>query len=296
MSGVPRSAGRQVPPRPRRTFDRSVALAHFRWEILRRTAEYRADMHDILGSMAHTIGRTDTQLQRECLENGGIIPRVLGAEFSSPEHYDAVCRRYGLAVLVHPDVPLSVDEMAAFPVFADTPARQPAVTDPVRLRHVARRGGNVSPRTIRRMFALKPVEPGPFRLTLKRIHLGRLERILAVFDARTQGHSFRRIAKDLRLSLDQAKGAWATARLLIAKWFDFESHLRSCPECHRYLEGKRDRMCARAEQQIGLRRTGGSRLRPTNADALELLGARAQEDLPARRAGGSWRGRRRHHG
>ena len=111
------------------------------------------------------------------------------------------------------------------------------------------------------MFAQKPVEPGPFRPTLKRIHLGRLERILAVFDARTQDHSFRRIATDLRLSLDQAKRAWATARILIAKWFDFDSHLRSCPACHRYLEGQRDRMCARAEQQIGLRSTGGSRLR-----------------------------------
>jgi hypothetical protein len=55
-------------------------------------------------------------------------------------------------------------------------------------------------------------------------------------------------------------------------------------------------MCARAEQQIGLRRTGGSRLRPTNTDTLELLCARAQEDLPARRAGGSGRGRRRHDG
>jgi hypothetical protein len=215
---------------------------------------------------------------------GGVILPAFGDAVGNPEHYDSICRRYGLRTLIHPRVRFSDDEMAAFPVFADTPARQPVVKDPVRLRHLARRGGDVSPRTLRRLFTTKPIAAGPFRLSAKRLHLGRLEMILAVFDACIQGTSFRRIGTDLQLSLDQVKRAWAMARRLVPKWFDFEPHLRACAECQRYGDGNRDRMCAKAEQQIGLRATGGSRLRPLSARRLELLHARRQGELPARRS------------
>jgi len=209
---------------------------------------------------------------------------AFGDGVGDPEGYDGICRRYGLRTLIHPEVRFSDDEMAAFPVFADTPARQPVVKDLTRLRHVARRGGDISSRTLRRLFTTTPVAAGPFRPSAKRIHLGRLEMLFAVFDARTQGTSFRRIATDLDLDPDQVNRAWATARRLVSKWFDFESHLRSCAECQRYGDGKRDRMCGKAEQQIGLRATGGSRLRPRSAGGLELLHARRQGELPARRS------------
>jgi hypothetical protein len=281
MSGERRPAHK----RPRRYFDRSIALARFRWEILRRTAEYQADICNIIRSIAATIGCSEARLKQDCLEGGGIILPVFGDGSSSREHYDKICARYGLTALIHPEVSFSIKEMAAFPIFGDTPERQPVVKDRAVLRRVARHGGDISPRTLRRIFEKKRVEAGPFRLKLKRIHLGRLDTILAVFDARTiRRESFRRIAEDLRLSLDQAKRAWQTARRLISKWFDFEGHLSSCEECQQYAKGRRDRMCVKAEQQIGLRTTGGSRLRLTHPDALDLLHARLRHELPARRS------------
>lgn len=295
MSAAPRPALRSAHPRPRRTFDRSIAMARFRWEILCRTAEYRADFREIIRSMSATMGCTETQLERDCLEGGGIILPVFGDGLSSREHYDKICRRYGLTALIHPGVPFSDDEMAAFPVFTDTPKRQPVVQNRTLLRRVAMRGGDISPRTGRRIFAKRAVDVGPFQLKLDRIHLGRLDMMLAVFDAHTQGTPLRRIAKDLGLNLDQAKRAWGTARRLISKWFDFESHSKSCARCQLYQHGQRDRMCAKVEQQIGLRTTGGSRLRPMSDGALELLHARLQGELPARGSftdPGSRRGKR----
>jgi hypothetical protein len=254
-------------------------VARFRWEILRRTAEYQAVIRDILHRMAETMGWTDARLRRDCLNNGGVVLKTFG-----DEQYDKVCNRYGLTVLIHPEVAFSDDEMAAFPLFADTPARQPVVRDPARLRRVARRGGYVDPRTLRRIFRQRRVKSDPFQLSRKRFHRGRFEKMLVVFDSHVGGKPLVRIAKELGLSPDQTKRAWAGAQRLISKWVDFDSHLICCETCQRYLHGARDRMCAKAEQQIGLHRTGGSRLRPMREDRLALLQARSQGELPARRA------------
>src|SRR2546425_6595075 len=122
--------------RPRRVFDRSIVLARCRWECLRRTAEYRADAFGIIREAAASVGWSEEKLAsvgwseeklaRYCLENGGVLEPPAG---DRRDHYDVLLARYGVVVLMHPDVPFSEDEMAAFPIFADTPHRQPTVQD-----------------------------------------------------------------------------------------------------------------------------------------------------------------------
>jgi len=76
--------------------------------------------------VAKCVGWDEANLERYCIEHDpGILTRVFGHGPASPEHYDKVCERYGLTVLVHPRVAFSDDEMAAFPIFADTPRGNP---------------------------------------------------------------------------------------------------------------------------------------------------------------------------
>lgn len=267
--------------RPRRVLDRSIILARCRWECLRRTAAYHTDIAGIIRDVAASRGWTEDKLERDCLENGA---GVLDPARFNDEHYRELCARYGLVVLVHPAVIFSEAEMAAFPIFADTPARQPKVKDQAALRRFARHGGELIRRSQRRIFATAPVPAGPFRLDReKRLHLGRFDETLAVFDARVAGRPFKAIATALRLSLHQVKRAWKTARYLIPNWLDLESHFDTCATCLACIREKGDRWCATAELQIGLPPTGRSRSR-TSAERLDLLAARQGGLLPARRS------------
>jgi hypothetical protein len=266
---------------PRRVFDRSVVLAGCRWECLRRTADYRVDAFRIIREAAQSMGWSQEKFARYCLEHGGVLEPPAGA---GRDPYDETCARYGLIVLMHPDVRFTDDEMAAFPLFADTPKWQPKVKDRAALlQRFAKGGMDLSLRTQRRLFAKERVPSGRLQLNLKRVRHGHFDQTLAVFDARVAGKSFRVIAKALGLSLPQAKRAWETARCLIPKWLDLESHVATCPTCLAYLRNKRDRWCAAVELQIGLRPTGLSRLRPS-AERLDILAARQEGHLPARRS------------
>ncbi len=220
-------------------------MARCRWECLRRTAAYRTDIGGIIRDVAASRGWTEEKLERDCRHNGG---GVLEPATFNDQHYHELCARYGLAVLVHPAVIFSETEMAAFPIFADTPVRQPKVKDQAALRRFARHGGEPSRRSQRRIFAIARVPAGPFRLDRKkRLHLGRFDETLAVFDARVAGRAFKAIATALGLSLHQVKRAWKTARYLIPEWLDFESHVATCPTCLACLREKRDRWFAAAE-------------------------------------------------
>ncbi len=279
------SATRQTShPRPRRAFDRSVALARYRWEILRRTSEYRVAFRETSRSIAKKLGCTEDRLNQHCLENQGILGRIFGEGLSSGEHYDQTCARFGLTVLMHPHVSFSDDGMAAFPVFADAPRRQPVLIDRGLLRRVAMKGRGISRRAQRQIFAKKLVETGPFQPQVKRIHLDLLDTMLAVFDARTARKRFARIAQDLGLSIDQVKRAWRMASIEIDRWSDFEAHLKECAECQKCLQGRRDRYCPVVERRIGLRSSRGVQLHATREQDLDLLNARHQGQLPARRA------------
>jgi hypothetical protein len=271
-------------PRPRRTFDRSIALARYRWEILRRTSEYRTAFRETCRGIAATLECTEAHLSQHCLKNGGILERVFGEGFSSAEHYDQICARFGLTVLMHPYVAFSDDEMAAFPVFADAPRRQPVLKDRVLLRRVAMKGGDISRRAQRRIFARKLVETGPFQPQVQRIHLDHLDTMLAVFDAHTARKSFARIAQDLGLSIDQVKRAWRVASVEIDRLSDFETHLKECAECQKCLQGRRDRYCPVVERRIGLRSSRGVQLHATLEQDLDLLNARHHGQIPARRS------------
>jgi len=259
-------------------------LARYRWEILRRTSHYRADFRETSSSIAATLGWTESRLQQYCLENEGILDSVFGEGCSSTEHYGKTCARYGVTVLIHPDVSFSDDEMADFPIFADAPRRQPVVINRPLLRRVAMRGGAINLSTQRRIFAKRLVEPGPFQLNVKRIRLHHLDTRLAVFDAHTAGKTFARIAKDLGLSVDQTKRAWRAARVEINNWFDIGTHIKECVQCLACLRGDRNRYCRTVELQIGLRSSRGSQLYATPDLNLELLNARHKREIPARRS------------
>jgi hypothetical protein len=261
--------------------DRSIILARCRWECLRRTAAYQTDIARIIRDVAAARGWTEEKLERDCLEHGAGVLEPAG--LNNPQYHE-LCARYGLVVLVHPAVILSEAEMAAFPIFADTPVWQLKVKDQAALRRFARRGGELGRRSQRRIFAIARVPAGPFLLDRKkRLRLGRFDETLAVFDAHVAGKPFNAIATALGLSLHQVKRAWKTAQYLIPKWLDLESHIATCPTCLACIRKKGDRWCAAAELQIGLPPTGRSRSR-TSAERLDILAARQGGLLPARRS------------
>jgi hypothetical protein len=276
-----------VPPKSasgRRVFDRSVAFARCRWECLRRSREYREQTWKIIDAVAKSMKWDAAKLEQYCLDEGGILERGSGDGAASGAYYDAICARYGVRVLMHPDVSFSDDQMARFPVFADTPRRQSVVRDQALLRRVARRGGDISPRTLRRVFIKKKVEAGPFQMPVERLHFHRFDSMLAVFDARIAGKQFSLIANELGQSLNQVKRAWRLARVLIEKWLDFERHIATCRLCQACIEGRRDRYCGVIEAEIGVRAAPGPRLQPMPDQALALVNARVKGHLPARRS------------
>ena len=140
MNAAPRASNGR---RPRRVFDRAIALAWCRWEILRRTSRYRAEVRRLVEETSRMVGWAPSRYDEHCLADGGVVDRAFDTVVA--QHYDEICARYGLTVVMHHEAALSDDDMAAFPVFADTPRRQLTVRDPALLRRVARRGGDVKP-------------------------------------------------------------------------------------------------------------------------------------------------------
>jgi len=129
---------------------------------------------------------------------------------------------------------------------------------------------------------LKNHTQGPFQLTAKRVRYDDLDRMLDIFDAHTAGRPLTEIARTRAITVEEAKGMWRRARMLIEHWLDIASHLESCAECQACLQGHRERYCPALELQIGVGRSASSRLHPLPDRALELLSARQRGDLPAR--------------
>jgi hypothetical protein len=268
----------------RRVIDRSILFARYRWECLRRTGEYEAAVREVIRDTAEVRKCSETDVVSDCLRSGGIVEPVFGDGPAGQQQYQRLCTKYGLGVLIHPDVVFSDDDMAAFPVFEDTPGRQFVVRDPALLKRIARTGGDVDPKTLRAVFVKKSVTPGPFQLAVQRARLPRLDAAFAVFDARMAKTSFSVIATELGMSLDQAKRAWRTARRVIGQWLHFESHLDSCRQCQAYQNRRREMGCAEFERQLGVRVAGRARLRHMPDKQLESVLARKYSTLPAKRA------------
>lgn|SRR5262249_21366336 len=111
----PLKTKRSLSTAPRGAYDRSVALARWRWECLRRSAAYRAEFAKVMHGVAHGVGWDVARLELSCLRAGaGILEREFGSG-PGAEHYDTVCQRYGLVVLVHPGVAFSEDRWQRFP-------------------------------------------------------------------------------------------------------------------------------------------------------------------------------------
>ena len=276
--------GRIAESRARRIFDRSIALARYRWEILRRTLAYRAAFFETGRSIAATLQQTESELYQYCQDHDGTLPSVFGEGFSSLEHYDEVCARFGLTSLLHPDISISDSEMAVFPIFADTPRRQPVLLNRLALRRARIWGATISLRTPRGIFGKRVVQAGAFQPKVKRIHLPRLAMRLAVFDARAAGKPLKRIAKELGLSVDQAKRAWRAMRVEIDHWVDIGTHVKDCPRCQASLQEHRGQYCPVFELQIGLRSARGVQLHARREQELDRLNARHQGGIPARRS------------
>jgi hypothetical protein len=283
----PSNHGSKARGNTRRVFDRSVTFARCRWECLRRTAEYRAEIRTIINAVAKSLRWPPEKLERHCLNDSGIIERGSGEAAASGAYYDAVAARYGLTVLMHPDVAFSEDQMAAFPIFADTPSRQDVVKDPALLRRIARRGGEITVRLQRRIFRREQLPLGPFQLPVERINFARFDLSIRVFDARVNEEAkFSKIAEKEMQTVDQVKRGWRLARRLIVRWLDLDNHIQSCAECQTALSRNADRYCDAAERQIRVRGTRGPRLYPMTDKQLALLHGSRNGELPARSA---WR-------
>lgn len=233
---------------PRRIFDREIAHAIARWEILRRTRAYRDTVDAWLkpGGDGH-------------LADGVVAIDAWDRDVSG--RYDADCARFGLRFLWHPDAEFTEDTMAGYPVFRDTPSRQrrpkhvitgeraqqappdqqaalKALGDQQKRAYQAKVQGHPdwSQRVRQRHFGGVRVPPGPWQLPGRWAHLDNLRWYLRVLDLRRGSLPFSRIAEQLGISVDQAKRAWGVARRLVDAglepgWAPIETHLATCKRC-----------------------------------------------------------------
>lgn len=290
-------------PSRRRIFDLAITLACYRWELLRRNPNYQRDVQRWI-DRGYTVFTT------------GVIHIPFDLTVNRP--YQADCAKWGLRLLLHPNVVISEEDMAGFPVFVDTPPRQRKVKDEAAWeRWVQRlpidgvivRVGNrkirrvshvkdLHDRDLRRYFRIEEVPKGPFQLPSKRKHLRKFDWYLTVFDQHKAGRKFDTIAKALSISVHQAKRAFRIARRLI-QWSDklkgsdeaIQDHFKGCPECRsRSKASTRDwshgGWCPKMERLIE-RQTGISVhrwLRESTKPERELatLAARKKGELPAR--------------
>jgi len=272
-----------MPSKPRRVYDRAFAIARCRWECLRRTAGYRADVRAAIRKGAKSFNMKPGAFEEYCLKEGGVIEPPSGTD--ARKEYDEVRMRYGLRVIIHYDVALSLDEIADYPIFLDTPHRQPKIKNKAMLRRFAISGlTDLTGRTRRRIFSTRDVDRGPFQLNAKRIDLTCFDRDLAVFDLRADGAQFKTIAKRLGISVDQAKRAWRRTSTLVPNWLAVESHVRDCVTCQAYANGRRSRGCAKLELQLGRGATHSLGSINMPEGQLGLVNARTRGELPARRS------------
>jgi hypothetical protein len=229
--------------RARRVFDREIARAIARWEVLRRTRAYR----DTVDAWLKPDG--DGRL-----EDGVVMTDI-------SQRYEADCARFGVRLLFHYDTEVSDEAMAAFPIFADTPRRQgrpkyvitreqerhappdqqamlKALADKQERAYQAKVFGhpNWSQRTRERHFGDVSVPPGPCQLPSRWVHLDNLRWYLSVLDLRRDSVPFARVAKQLGISVHQAKRAWRVAGELVdaglePSWASIEGHLGTCTRC-----------------------------------------------------------------
>ena len=271
-----------MPRKPRRVYDRAFAIARCRWECLRRTAGYRADVRAAIEKGARSFNMQLGAFEEYCRKEGGVIEPPSGAD--AGKEYDEVRVRYGLRVIVHYDVALSLNEIADYPIFLDTPRRQPKIKNKAVLQRFAISRTDLTDRTRSRIFSTRDVDRGPFQLNAKRIDLTYFDRDLAVFDLRADGATFKTIAKRLGISEDQAKRAWRRTSTLIPSWLEFESHVLDCVTCQAYVNGGRARGCAKFQLQLGRGATHSVGSINMPEGQLEWVNARTRGELPARRS------------
>jgi len=255
------------PPR-RRVFDLAITLACYRWEFLRRNSRYQLDVRLWIDSGCR-VKRT------------GVIECPF--DFTVRREYQADCAKWGLRLLLDPKVVVSEEEMAIYPIFADTPERQPVVKDWKALRRWVQRfpkrptpkgepywgpkdlfkrgeppsGPEISERDLRRYFRTERVPRQGFQLQGNRQHFRKFDFYLEVFDRRTRGQLFKEIAEVLGVSVHQAKRACHIARQLI-EGFRFskkaeespQEHVSRCPKCSMVARTNRGDWCKKMDRLL----------------------------------------------
>jgi len=310
----------------RREFDGAIERAYWRWELLRRDASYRRRSDDLFTLWAEAFfsspgRRMDRKrLAAYCLKrNGGVIPAQADAE--GRRLYDEILKQYGLRVILHPAVCIPLEDMAAFPIFVDTPGRQPVVVEKDLLRRLAMEAygklgqlphipanpldsldeaaiPELPERRLHKAIKKCKVERAGSWFNGERIHFDTLRRDLDVFDLRTSGVTLVGAAKRLGISVEEAKRAWARASTLIRnhqveRWDEspMEAHCDTCQTCQPWFAGKPGaEPCPQMNRLLepGPRRRRGERtVDLTQAHlyqetTLDLLSARSDGSLPTR--------------
>ena len=295
---------------PRRKFDLAIVIARYRWEFLRRNPDYQKTAQRWVKIHKHTCLKC--KKGEGCLELSAVVPSpvyatlrlsesealALGFEVRDLErlnetgdktekkykvnppllrsHYARDCKRWGLRLLIPPALGISEEEMAAYPIFTDTPSRQPFVKDRAALRarasrlpdHAAGRPSgtakelleelnqeerqrvqqdlapadadvDISERDLRRYFHTHRLDPGPFQIKKQRKHFAALDLCLEVFDRREKRESFARISRGLRITDRRARQIWETALRGTGETFGgwMDWHSPACPVCAEAARG-----------------------------------------------------------
>jgi len=223
-----------------RPFSVQIVLDVYRWERLRRTSDYQ-----------DTAARWKSVPSVTVSDVGTIVPDVWNVSLRA--RYQRDCARWGLRKLFDPALVITLQEMTLYPIFADTPRRQPVkVSGEEAWRRVVRRlaatahatrlrsgGGTctliLSTDEVDRLrylhFRDRAVAPGPFQVTppVRRLHPRVLEKGLTVFWQVEQGLSTRAIARELRLTRDQVITAFRVAYGYILDGTDaVQRHWQTC--------------------------------------------------------------------
>jgi hypothetical protein len=123
-----------------------------RWEVLRKKAEYRRDYERV-------------KARRGVTHDSGVLLAPLRSK--AQREYERTCARWGLHILVDPELSAPEARVLDSPVFKDYPARQRAVHDGAAFRRFARQlsdtRGNLN-RAIAAQFKWRKVPPTGFRL------------------------------------------------------------------------------------------------------------------------------------
>jgi len=262
----------------RGVFDHAVDVAYVRWAILRRTASYRRGVEELCQFGAESFfdkhgahpWNPETLAAFFLAQWGGVIPAPPDRQHKDGtvssegrRRHAEVLRVHGLRVVLHHAVHIPVADMASFPIFIDTPARQPIVIDQELLRRLARHPGPhgaIADRPLHQAIQLpkrrRRVDRTGFVVRGQRIHRETFDRDLRVFDLRVKGISPRDVARELWLTRDEEKRAWRRAITLIPDWRparweqSLTDHLSQCPICVDVEAGRRKDLCPAMQQQV----------------------------------------------